>query len=959
MRRDSLVWGLSAFCILMVYGFDDGVIAADSTPGPTDWSDWEKYRESVVHPATIIKPQDLRRAKANLQRYAWAQSYSDRLRRSADGIMDTLSPEYLVQMIERTTPGCTGPCPACRAQGRPWHPNGQWSWSASRPDQLTCSVCKTVFPSADFPENVVVECMWGRGQKFTFIGGDPFKCFGYHQARPSLSGIIRAKKLSHVTVLLDTLATAYALTEQPEYARGVKAILLRLAEVFPEYLVRAGYGYGEYAGMDPHVAAKSINRLPEDELVYPPNKPNRKIYAGYWAASRVGTSGMDGNWVIRVAVAYDLTCTAMEGEMPVFSDEEKRRIEHDLLLESTYLAACDPAINNKSVGNRAGAAVVGMCVRHPGLVRFGLTGFQRTVEDWFLPDGGTSESPAYAMMTMGGIRSFALAFRDYSDPLGYVAPDGTRLDGFDACRDTRYGDCWQGLIWTLQGDLRFPPSADSYRTTRISSTYAELIAVAYPSDEHIALLKEVAGDALESGSPREAVFYREPGLEQQDTPPLSLPDVVFPFLAQGYLRTGPTGRESLAMLNASDYGGHHHLDSLNLYYWKDGRELLSDLGYLWDHPDKYQTYRTFAHNLVVIDGHDQRKQGRGGNFHLFSVTPTVKVMEASSAAYGTDSPYRRTCVLIDHGQNGSYLVDIFRASGGTRRDYVFHGPANTYELEGTSPQADATIDGELPLENLRVASGESPWRVRWKLQGEHEFRALAPGQPDETVILGDGWGQRDHRNTDRGATLPYVVRRYAGEEKNNVFVTVFAANPRSQRLVESISLLNVRGGESPNVVAVAVDTIEGTDLIVSQVEPHSVHIDGEDDDLTTDARLATVVSRGDGTSQAFMTEGSRLEAQGVTIDLPVAKFQGRIVGVRSDFDESCFVVEGNLPEDADLTGHTFFAIDDDYRRAYPILAIEKVDRQLRVYTKRSAGGFEARPAERWELPATIEMELPL
>ena len=315
------------------------------------------------------------------------------------------------------------------------------------------------------------------------------------------------------------------------------------------------------------------------------------------------------------------------------------------------------------------------------------------------------------MMTMGGIRPFAFAFRNYSDPPGYSAPDGTRLDGFDACRDTRYGDCWQGLIWTLQGDLRFPPSADSYRTTQISSSFAELIAVAYPSDEHIALLKEIAGADLAGGSPREALFYREPGFETQDTPPLSLPDVVFPFLAQGYLRSGSTGRESLAMLNASDYGGHHHLDSLNLYYWKDGHELLSDLGYLWDHPDKPQTYRTFAHNLVVIDGRDQQRKGRGGNFHLFSVTPHVKAMEASSAAYGPGTVYRRTCVLIDHGQKGSYLIDFFRAGGGKTRDYVFHGPGNTYELEGPSLaplQSDELSDAAYALKNPHTASGELP-----------------------------------------------------------------------------------------------------------------------------------------------------------------------------------------------------------------------------------------------------------
>ena len=105
-------------------------------------------------------------------------------------------------MIEWTTPGCTGPCPACRAKGLPWHPNGQWRWSPSAPDQLTCSVCRTVFPN-EFPESVVVECRWGRGQKFSYVGGDTFECFGYRQARPSISGIIRGRKVSHMTGLAE------------------------------------------------------------------------------------------------------------------------------------------------------------------------------------------------------------------------------------------------------------------------------------------------------------------------------------------------------------------------------------------------------------------------------------------------------------------------------------------------------------------------------------------------------------------------------------------------------------------------------------------------------------------------------------------------------------------------------------------------------------------------------------
>jgi len=946
------------------FGAGLGTRALWGAPPPvsTDWSDWEKHRGSVVHPATIVKPQDLTRAKENIGRYAWARDEADRVRRSADEALKTITPQYIEKMIERTTPGCTGPCPACRAKGLAWHPNGRWSWSPSRPDQLSCGACETVFPNEEFPETVVVESKWGRGQKFAFMGGETFKVFGYTQARPSLSGIIRARKVAYMTRLLETLGTAYALTDEPRYARGAKAILSRFADVFPEYLVYAGYGYGEYAGMDPHVAAERINNLPEDEVVYPPNKPNRKIHTGYWSASRIGTSGMDGGWVVSIAVAYDLTCMAEENGVPVYSKDEKLHIERDLLLEGAYLALCDPDINNKSVGNRAGAAVVGICVGHPGLVRFGVEGFQKAVDDWFLPDGGTSESPAYAMMTMSGLRPFALALRNYSDPPGYKAADGSRFDDFDASRDSNFGDCWQALIWTLQGDLRFPPSADSYRTSGIGSRFAELIAVAYPTDEHIALLKELAGDTPSRGAARDALFYREPGLARRETPPLRLPDVAFPFLAQGYVRTGETGRDGLLMLNASDWGSHHHRDSLNLYLWQEGRELLTDLGYLWDHPDKHQTARTFAHNLVMIDGRDQQTTGRGGSFHIFSVTPRIKVMEASSDAYGPESLYRRTSALVDHGSEGSYVLDIFRASGGATRDYVFHGPGNQYQVEAL-PLAPAPSDSallSLPLEKLEAAPGDSPWSIRWELPDGYEFRALSPGHTGETVALGQGWGQRDHTNKDRGATLPYIVRRRVGEGRGDAFVTVFEGNAPNRRLVKTVRLLPIKGAPSLDAVAVEVETTDGKDLIVSRigVNPNRVTASFEGGGVTTDGRIAAILAEGGKPSWATLVEGTRLEAAGISLRSPVAAFVGKIVAVGGVGDDSYFVVDADLPKDRRLHGQTFFAIDGGVRRAYPIIGVEEVEGRTRVLTKRDGRGFKARPAQSWEIPVTLEQGAP-
>ena len=916
---------------------------------PKDWSDWKKYRDQVVHPAGTIKPADLERAHENIRRHDWAQRYVDGLRESADGIVKQISPDYLESMIETTTPGCVGPCPACRAKGLPWHPNGQWTWSASEPNNLRCIVCDTVFPNADFPEDVVIRSTWGKGQTFTFVGGETFKCFAYLYARPSISGMVRVRKIGHVTQQLQTLSLAHALTQDPHYARAAKNILLRFADVFPEYLVRAGYGYGEYAGMDPHIAAEHILNLPEDELVYPPNKPDRKIFAGYWAASRIGTSGMDGGWVVRVADAYSLTCTAQEKGVSVYNNDERLKIERDVLLESTYLAACDMAINNKSVGNLAGAAVVGMCVGHPGLVHFGLDGFVKTVNEWFLPDGGTSESPAYAMMTMSGIRPFALAFRKYSDPTTYDGPN--RLDSFDACRDTLYGDCWQALVWTLQGDLHFTPSADSYRSTNIGVSFADLLALAYPTDAHIALLTEQINKDPSGAAHSSAVFYRDPNFSSRPTSVIELPDMLFPYLAQGYLRTGSEGRDSVVSLNAADHANHHHIDGLNLYYWKDGHELLSDLGYLWDHPDKYQTARTGAHNLVMIDGKDQIGRGRHGMFHLFSATPTIKVMEASSDGYGPDAVYRRTVVQMDHGSAGSYVLDIFRASGGQTADYIFHGPHHAYQVNNLTLNTTQPISfGENgpDLVNLRTGKSSNSWSLTWTFEDGYTFEAFAPGCANESVFVGTGWGQRDHRNTDVGATLPYIVRRIEGGY-TNTFVAAYVGSQGEQKLLKSIHMLPLPSHAPADAVAIAVQTTQGTDVVISMLNPTAITVSTAGGEVSTDGQFAAILTGSP--SSGCLIGGTHLLAQDLKLSAPEAVMAGRILANGSNNGHSYFDIDCNLSQT--LQGQTLFALTDNNRHGYHIFKIDATHRGCRVFTKRDHQGFEARAATRWEVPVTV------
>jgi hypothetical protein len=711
-------------------------------------------------------------------------------------------------MIPETTPGDSKftPCPACRDQGKPVHPHGLWSWKASSPDRLVCQMCGTVFPNARYPESVALTTHWRTPQTLTYYGGEPFVIFSYKTGRPSFSANIRARKVSFMAALCRSLAEAYLLTGKIEYARAVRVLLLRFAACYPGWLVHTGYG--EYADLDPRLAAQFINALPEPELCPPPNQPDHKLHTGYWTAGRATGGGQESGFVRQMVDAYDFTCGAVEPSgAALYRDAERRTIERDLLLEGTLLLVADKSINNKSVGNRTAAALVGLCVGHPGLVRFGWEGFQRTTDGWFLPDGTTSESPAYATMTLGNIWELPQASRGYSDPAAFRDASGQRIDRLDVYRNPGYVRVWQAMFNGLQGDLRYPPYADSYPRSTLGSQFVELMVANYPDrPEYLSLLKELCGHDLEPANPALALYCREPGLEARSSPPLALPDWCPPELRIGHMRSGADGRESLLLLSASRWGGHHHKDSLNLYYWKQDAEVLSDLGYLWDHPRKSQNARSVAHNTVVIDETDQAANERGGDVLFFRTSEHVKVMSAASNAYPSATLYQRTSALIDHGGGRNYVVDFFRVRGGKRQDYVFHAATNSYRVEGLA-LALAPMTTLYDFTNVHAANANGVWRVTW--DGANNMRCVAwnIGQPGERAFVADGWGQRDWKNSDIGATLPYVVRRCEGGDLRT-FISIFEAHPGQESFVRAVKVIDRAG-------TIAVETASGTDYVMS------------------------------------------------------------------------------------------------------------------------------------------------
>jgi hypothetical protein len=103
----------------------------------------------------------------------------------------------------------------------------------------------------------------------------------------------------------------------------------------------------------------------------------------------------------------------------------------------------------------------------------------------------------------------------------------------------------------------------------------------------------------------------------------------------------------------------------------------------------------------------------------------------------------------------------------------------------------------------------------------------AIAQPGERAFVADGWGQRDWKNSDIGATLPYFVRRTTGDGPK-LFVSVFEGVEGNNAFVRTVAA-------SVGNTSVRIETADGTDYIVSGMDERNsigVPLDGGEHTLS-------------------------------------------------------------------------------------------------------------------------------
>ncbi|NOZ57003.1 MAG: hypothetical protein GXO73_09490, partial [Calditrichaeota bacterium] len=438
---------------------------------------------------------------------------------------------------------------------------------------------------------------------------------------------------------------------------------------------------------------------------------------------------------------------------------------------------------------------------------------------WF-PDGTWSErSPSYDLMALRSFHEAVEALEGYSDPPSYQGPD--RFENVRLQDVRRLREIYEHPFRLTYPDGTLPPINDSHAGQRPPALLAEAGLAWYGADVFLKNLAVALGDTdLASGSAY-ALFHRPPDAPERLRRLLTVdsvrarPSFRSDYLGLVALRGHAFGEEAMLTIQYGGvHGGHDHHDKLDLTLFACGREMLSDLGYVyWAHPDRFLwTRRSLAHNTVTVDGINQALSG--GSCVLFAPGDWVQAVEAEAPnVYSLVTPvFNRQVVWVQSGERG-YAVDIFRVRGGRTRDWSAHAETADLRLKGATLYPVAEVPGcdyaYHQLKGVRSGRVRGPLQVDWvwreKPRARLRLYLLSPTRGQ--VYVGEGPAQR-HQG-EQGRTLPFVIVRDQDQEATT-FVAVWEPSRGTSAPLE-VQLVRCEPGAEGWPVEVAVRVDERTE----------------------------------------------------------------------------------------------------------------------------------------------------
>jgi hypothetical protein len=478
---------------------------------------------------------------------------------------------------------------------------------------------------------------------------------------------------------LPALVNAYLLTGNEKYAERALWILDAIATIYP-----------------------SADSGPID---YPGNKPGRpdggRLERPYYQAARA---------LVRYAYFYEVlagsTLAAQKSPSnPQFS--MRRNIELNLLMNGADYClrmtetgqGASKELNNGNIDYNRGPLAVGALLGIPEWVDWALNGplgFRYAVTNSIDINGRYFETGAsYAQHTRELLLSTSELLKRMRLP--------QYPQGFNAYNDKRFALFALDFFTQMQAAGRLPQFGDAGPDRLVlgeGEPFDKGTLLAAQQFYRYTDSPEIRAQALKTGalmrqslpekySPSEEELFQMPRWDAEikkvqaglNAAPQagSTPNASTLFFDYGTLifRSGEGNRQRAALMRFGPTLNHGQADELNLQFYAKGREFSFDPGYYNTHLRFGFTSSTVAHNLLVVNRHNQMRQpSPGGDLQTWTdgnVLQSAAVNDATAYADQNVQLYKRRIAFFDISPDDSIIIDNFWARGGHDYDYSLHG----------------------------------------------------------------------------------------------------------------------------------------------------------------------------------------------------------------------------------------------------------------------------------------------
>jgi hypothetical protein len=731
-------------------GLDDG---GEVLPYPTDEEaqhrdfreNWKKgwAGKTQKEPVLLVKEVQIQHLRNNgahhTQSKAWLNDVIFRADQVAEKDVDFF--EHFISDLGPWNPRGAY-CPHCVGDKSPEGLNIYfWDWDWQRPDEIICPYCSMVYPDERYPELGVLTAP-RMGKTYTFyirpeelerddwrLGEAAMRYVGM-PSHVSFTGHIRGMKISWILEQLTPLSLAFALTGDLKYAQASERILMRMAKVFPGYLLHSYVQ--DVADADPGYAVDHADQFPtrlkrnaclpaydgSGGFYQHTTTSHTRIASGLWGCGRImAEMSATARLFLTIFQAYDLVKSA-------FTQAARVHIEQFFILEYFLDVQAYTAITNKAGPVRAARVAFGLMYEVEEEIQAGLEGYHAILESQFYPDGSMKETPLYGHKP---ITEDLWRIPEMLQERDNLYESGLFLHGLETL----------GQIATPSGAM--PTLDDCYSDWRVDRHVADIAAIRC----HLMIPTD---NQAPSDFAMMNVDLTKPWPVEKSNEPINRFYEGRQLACVGF--GSKKSNVQMYILGEDGARGHRHAGALTLQLYMDEWDVFPDIGYLWDHPGNQWAKATASHQTVVVD--ERNSIPVGPSRLLNFVCRADERLVEMEVTVEQEVLLHRTVRMYLSTPGHVVINDLFEVTGGQIHDYhmrVNLPPGKFMSQDIKLEERRASIDQQhsyYPLLDFHTAGRiSSPCLMIWD-DGARSVGAKIISPCDELITYrSPGWRRQE------------------------------------------------------------------------------------------------------------------------------------------------------------------------------------------------------------------------